>query len=88
MILVIDNNKTNYAEKYKLFYVASEAIAYANSLGFSKYSFIGLREEDLTPGMLHHVNVGKDCDVEVIKIEPESKIEKSNTYQYLGFDGC
>ena len=87
MILVVDNNKTAYVEKYKLFYNAQDAIKCANSLGFSKYSFIGLSEEDLVPGMLHHVNAGKDCNVEVIKIVPELS-NKSTPDHHIGWGGC
>jgi hypothetical protein len=86
MILVVDNNKKTYIEKYKLFYIASEAIEYANSLGFSKYSFIGISEQDLKPGVLHHVNAGKDCDVEVIEIKPETNV-KAN-HDCIGQYGC
>jgi len=74
MILVIDNNQTAYIEKYKLFCNAKEAIECANNLGFSKYSFIGISEEDLKPGISHHVNAGKDCNIEVIRIEPKDSI--------------
>ena len=89
MILVVDNNKTAYVEKYKLFYNAQDAIKCANSLGFSKYSFIGLSEEDLVPGMLHHVNAGKDCNIEVIKIVPEISTSKNNTLDHhIGWGGC
>lgn len=87
MILVVDNNKTAYVEKYKLFYNAQDAIKCANSLGFSKYSFIGLSEEDLVPGMLHHVNAGKDCNVEIIKIVPELSA-KSTIDHHIGWGGC
>ena len=86
MILIVNNNKTTYIEKYKLFYSASEAIEYANSLGFSKYSFIGISEQDLKPGVLHHISAGKDCDIEVIRIKPESNV-KANL-DYIGQYGC
>lgn len=36
MILVVDNNKTTYIEKYKLFYHAVEAIEYANKTAMAK----------------------------------------------------
>lgn len=86
MILVIDNNQTAYIEKYKLFYNAEEAIEWANSLGFSKYSFIGISEEDLKPGVSHHVNAGTDCNVEIIKVVPKSKTVPN--YDHIGYGGC
>lgn len=85
MILVIDNNQTKYLKKYRLFNDPIKAIEFANSLGFSKYSFIGLSEADLVPGMLHHINAGKDCNLEVIKIEPESS---TSTLDHTGWYGC
>lgn len=88
MILVVDNNKTTYIEKYKLFYHAVEAIEYANSLGFSKYSFIGISERDLKPGVLHHVNAGDSCNVEIIKIDPQHKVSLVSNQDHFGYGGC
>lgn len=36
MILVIDNTQKSWSLKYKLFRSASDAVDYANSIGYSK----------------------------------------------------
>lgn len=88
MILVINHNKTAYIEKYKLFYHAEEAIEYADSLGFSKYSFIGLHPEDLKIGMMNMINAGEECNLEVIRLSPESKPKSTSMSDHFGWGGC
>jgi hypothetical protein len=77
MILVINKNAKTYTEGYKLFYHKQEAIDHANSLGFSKYSMVGLSIADLEIGKLITLNVNNllgRCDIEIIVIEPECNL--------------
>lgn len=86
MILVIDNTQKSWSLKYKLFRSASDAVDYANSIGYSK-SLIGLNAESLKPGILHQFTAD-GIDIELIHIEPESSTNKSPDYDHIGHYGC
>lgn len=66
-ILVIDNNKSKYIEKYKLFENPEEAVKYFNELGYSKYS-MGM-PIDLRIGIKNMVDAGEECNIELINLE-------------------
>ena len=75
MILVINKNAKYYTDMYKLFYHKQEAIDHADGLGYSKNSMVGdLNIDDLEIGRLLKIDA-KDCNIEIMVIEPECKLE-------------